>query len=75
MAEFDVVITGARVVDGTGNPWFYGDVALRGERIAAITAPGHIAPTHARHCGRKRDGRVSRLYRHFEPFDPPVDGR
>ena len=48
MAEFDVVITGARVVDGTGNPWFYGDVALRGERIAAITAPGHIAPTHAR---------------------------
>lgn len=32
-----VLIHGARVVDGTGNPWFYGDVLLRGDRIAAIT--------------------------------------
>ncbi len=33
---FDVLIRGARIVDGTGNPWFYGDVAIRGDRIAAI---------------------------------------
>ena len=24
----DVLIRGAKVVDGSGNPWFYGDVAL-----------------------------------------------
>ena len=42
MANYDVLITGAQVVDGTGNPWFYGDVALKGDRIAAITRPGEI---------------------------------
>jgi N-acyl-D-amino-acid deacylase len=34
--EYDFVITGAKIVDGTGAPWFYGDVAIRGDRIAAI---------------------------------------
>jgi dihydroorotase/N-acyl-D-amino-acid deacylase len=38
----DVLIRGARVVDGTGNPWYYGDVALAGDRIVAITPPGAI---------------------------------
>ena len=33
---FDLVIRGARVVDGTGNPWFFADVAVRGDRIAAV---------------------------------------
>jgi len=35
-APFDVLITGARIVDGSGNPWFRGDVGLRGDRIAAV---------------------------------------
>jgi dihydroorotase/N-acyl-D-amino-acid deacylase len=35
----DVLIIGARVVDGTGNPWFYGDVALAGDRIAEVAPP------------------------------------
>jgi dihydroorotase/N-acyl-D-amino-acid deacylase len=43
MSTFDVLIRNARVIDGTGNPWFYGDVALTGDRIAAITPPGQIA--------------------------------
>ncbi len=32
----DVVIRGGRVVDGTGNPWFLGDVAIRGDRIIGV---------------------------------------
>ncbi|MBN1670720.1 MAG: D-aminoacylase [Kiritimatiellae bacterium] len=32
----DLVIKGARICDGTGNPWYGGDVAVRGERIAAV---------------------------------------
>ena len=34
--RFDILITGGRVYDGTGNPWFYADVGIRGDRIAAI---------------------------------------
>lgn len=37
---FDVVIENGRVVDGTGAAWYYGDVALRGDRIAAIGPRG-----------------------------------
>lgn len=35
-ADFDLILRGGRVVDGTGNPWFNADVALRGDRIAAV---------------------------------------
>jgi N-acyl-D-aspartate/D-glutamate deacylase len=34
--SFDLVIKNGRVVDGTGNPWFAADVAIRGERIVAV---------------------------------------
>ena len=33
---FDLVIRGARIVDGTGNPWFAGDVGIKGDTILAI---------------------------------------
>jgi N-acyl-D-amino-acid deacylase len=33
---YDVVITGGRVVDGTGNPWFLADVGIRDGRIAEV---------------------------------------
>ncbi len=39
MSTFDTLIRHARIVDGTGNPWFYGDVALTGDRITAIAPP------------------------------------
>jgi N-acyl-D-amino-acid deacylase len=35
-AQYDVLIRNARVVDGAGNPWFRGDIAIQGGRIAAI---------------------------------------
>lgn len=33
---FDLLIRGGRIVDGTGSPWYRGDVAIRGDRIAAV---------------------------------------
>ena len=33
---FDVLLTNGRIVDGTGAPWFRGDVGIAGDRIAAI---------------------------------------
>lgn len=45
---YDVVITGGRIVDGSGNPWFYGDVGLRGDRVARIAPRGTLASVTAR---------------------------
>jgi N-acyl-D-aspartate/D-glutamate deacylase len=45
---YDVVIGGGRIIDGTGNPWFYGDVGIRGDRIARIAARGTLAMAAAR---------------------------
>lgn len=43
-SAFDVVIRNGRIVDGTGNPWFIGDVAVRGNRIVAVgRIPDHTA--------------------------------
>jgi dihydroorotase/N-acyl-D-amino-acid deacylase len=33
---FDLVLRGGRIVDGAGNPWYEADLAIRGDRIAAI---------------------------------------
>jgi N-acyl-D-amino-acid deacylase len=35
-APFDVVIANGHIVDGTGSPWYSGDVGIRAGRIAAI---------------------------------------
>ncbi len=34
--EYDLVIRNGRIVDGTGNPWVHGDVAIRGDKIIAV---------------------------------------
>jgi N-acyl-D-amino-acid deacylase len=34
--EFDLVIRGGRLIDGTGKPAYAGDIAVRGDRIAII---------------------------------------
>ena len=33
---YDLVIKNGQIMDGTGNPWFHGDVAIRNERIEGI---------------------------------------
>jgi N-acyl-D-amino-acid deacylase len=33
---YDIVIEGGRIVDGTGNPWYYGHVGIQNGRIAKI---------------------------------------
>ena len=35
-AGYDILITGARLLDGSGNPWVTGSVAIKGDRIARI---------------------------------------
>jgi len=37
-ARFDVIIAHGRIVDGTGAPWFRGDIGIAGDRIAAVGA-------------------------------------
>src|SRR3954451_5773428 len=39
--RFDVIIANGRIVDGTGAPWFRGDVGIVGDRITAIGALGN----------------------------------
>jgi dihydroorotase/N-acyl-D-amino-acid deacylase len=34
--QFDIVITNGHIIDGTGSPWYSGDVGIRVGRIAAI---------------------------------------
>jgi len=34
--SYDLLIKNGKVIDGAGNPWYMGDVAVEGDRIAAI---------------------------------------
>src|SRR5215469_3700632 len=35
-AAFDIVITNGHIIDGTGSPWFSGDIGIRAGKVAAI---------------------------------------
>lgn len=43
--RYDLVIRNGTVVDGTGNPWFRGDVAIAGDKIEAV---GPVPPGQAK---------------------------
>jgi dihydroorotase/N-acyl-D-amino-acid deacylase len=45
-AQYDVIVRNARVVDGSGAPWYRADVAVTGDTIVAIA--GHIDGTATR---------------------------
>lgn len=44
LASYDLVITNGRIVDGSGNPWYRGDVGIKDGRIARI---GRLSPAIA----------------------------
>jgi N-acyl-D-amino-acid deacylase len=35
-AAYDLVLRNGKIVDGTGNPWFYADLAIQGDKIVAL---------------------------------------
>ncbi len=59
---YDVVIRNGRIIDGTGSPWYSGDIAIQGGRIAAI---GQLAAcgNQGRHR-RSRNGGGAGVHRH-----------
>ena len=59
MPTYDTLIRNARIVDGSGNPWRRGEVAISGDTIAAVTAPGAIPSEHARSVVDAKDTVVS----------------
>ncbi len=44
-AEYDILIRNGHIVDGSGNPWYAGDVAISGNRIVKI---GNLKDAHAK---------------------------
>ncbi len=34
--DYDLIILGGKVVDGSGNPWYHADIAIKNDRIAEI---------------------------------------
>src|SRR6058998_485145 len=44
-AAFDLVLSGGRIIDGTGAPWFRADLGVRGDTIARI---GDLAKARAK---------------------------
>jgi dihydroorotase/N-acyl-D-amino-acid deacylase len=45
---YDTVISGGRLIDGSGNPWFHGDLAIGGDRIVRIAPAGALKDSPAR---------------------------
>lgn len=43
--EYDIVIRHGHIIDGTGSPWYAGDIGIRDGRIAAI---GDLSKAHAK---------------------------
>ena len=43
MTPFDFVLAHARILDGCGNPWYWGDLAIQDGRIAQIAPPGTLS--------------------------------
>src|SRR5512143_571961 len=42
MTTYSLVITNGSILDGCGNPWFWGDLAIENGKIAEIASPGTL---------------------------------
>jgi N-acyl-D-amino-acid deacylase len=42
---YDLLIRHGKIIDGSGNPWYHGDLAIRGQRIVAL---GQVPPGPAK---------------------------
>jgi N-acyl-D-aspartate/D-glutamate deacylase len=38
--DYDILVKNGKIIDGTGNPWFFADIGIKGDTIAAI---GHLS--------------------------------
>lgn len=52
--SYDLIISNGKVVDGTGNAWFYGDVGISGDRITHVGPAGSLRNASA---GERIDAR------------------
>ena len=46
-SSYDIIISDGRVIDGTGNAWFYGDVGVTKDRISWVGPAGSLAKAQA----------------------------
>ncbi len=44
-SDYDLIIRNGHIIDGTGNPWYAADLAISGDRLAAI---GDLREAHAK---------------------------
>src|SRR5579883_2559015 len=49
--QLDLIVTGAKIIDGSGDPWFFSDLGVRGDTIAVL---GNLSTASA---ARRIDGR------------------
>ena len=60
--QYDLVLRNGRIVDGTGSPWFKGDVAIGGDTIVRIAPRDRTAGRAGNR--RRRRGRGAGVHRH-----------
>ena len=44
-ATYDIFIRNAHIIDGTGNPWYSGEIVVKSGKIAAVGHLGNVAAT------------------------------
>lgn len=77
-ADYDVIIRNARIVDGTGNPWYRADVGVKGGKIARMGAlPSATADRTIDAAGRVLAPGFIDVHTHIERailIEPRADG-